>query len=140
MTAATETKEMKMLTTVEMLLAADNIEAVHGVQDATKFEALIASMRINGWQGRPLLVVAEGRGFVALTGSHRLAAAVELDLDVPCLVINTDDYEGDEWEWSCIMDAHDDVDRLVALAAAGMVDAELGPAVALMRQEIDSNV
>lgn len=45
-------------------------------------------MRRSGWLGRPLLVVKRaGGGYQALTGSHRLAAALEAELAaVPAIV------------------------------------------------------
>src|SRR5258706_2727338 len=38
-------------------------------------------MKENGWQGRPILAIDLGNGIEALTGSHRIAAAQEADLD-----------------------------------------------------------
>lgn len=71
------------------LVAVDTITPVHEVMDEAKLESLAASMAEDGWQGRPLLVVADGYGgHYALTGSHRYAGAVEAGLEeVPCIVI-----------------------------------------------------
>jgi hypothetical protein len=74
------------------------IEPPHSVQDAAKVESIATSMRREGWQGRPLLLTFYGSqpdqeepwedDLFALTGTHRLAAAVEIELEVvPCLII-----------------------------------------------------
>lgn len=46
-------------------------------------------MRKDGWLGRPLLVVEAGRGaYQALTGSHRLAAALAVGLPaIPVIIL-----------------------------------------------------
>jgi hypothetical protein len=68
----------------------DDIIPPHEVRDDEKLEAIRASMEDDGWKGRPLLVVphpAADRTFLALTGSHRLAAAALAGReDVPCYV------------------------------------------------------
>lgn len=61
----------------------------HEVRDTAKLAALTASMAADGWQGRPLLVLDLGDDtYVALTGSHRNAAARAAGLEtVPCVVV-----------------------------------------------------
>lgn len=73
-------------------VAVSRIIPLHEVRDAAKMEALTASMEANGWQGRPLLVVADGCGnYFGLTGSHRYAAASEAGLEMaPCVVLPAD--------------------------------------------------
>ena len=75
----------------------DNIRPAHEVRDHDKFNALVASMLADGWQGRPLLVVDEANeGYQALTGSHRLAAALAAELDiVPIAIVEADDLWSD---------------------------------------------
>lgn len=59
----------------------------HEVRDVAHRDAIAASMSEDGWIGRPLVVVDSGDGYLALTGSHRLAAARLAGLDeVPVLV------------------------------------------------------
>ena len=107
----------------------------HPVQDCAKVELLAASMREHGWQSRPLLVVDES----AITGTHRLAAAIAAGLEtVPCYVLSSgvvgeiSEDEAERW-WQLANDAGDDDSRLELLDEIG--DAE---AIALMREEIDA--
>ena len=44
----------------------------------------------NGWQGRPILVYDAGGYTQALTGSHRIAAAKNLGIDVPVVELDSD--------------------------------------------------
>lgn len=60
------------------------IEPLHGVTDDGKYDQLIASMTANGWTGAPIVVISREDAIpLAVTGSHRLAAAGSLDLEVP---------------------------------------------------------
>ncbi|RKI18652.1 hypothetical protein D7Y15_08110 [Corallococcus sp. AB030] len=67
----------------------------HEVRDKAKLEAIRASMEAHDWKGRPLVVVpypSADRTFLALTGSHRLAAADAAGLEVaPCYVATLGD-------------------------------------------------
>ena len=58
---------------------ANSLIPYHGVVDQEKFEALVESMRVEGWVGAPLVKFDD----CLLTGSHRYAAARELELNVP---------------------------------------------------------
>lgn len=65
------------------------VQPPHSERNAKKTAAITRSIKQNGWQGRPLLVVKTGERFAALTGSHRLASAKKAGLEeVPCYVIN----------------------------------------------------
>jgi len=67
----------------------EQIKPLHGVRSKAHFSDLVADMRENKWQGRPLLVIERESDYVAWTGSHRIAAAVEAGLDgVPCYVLD----------------------------------------------------
>ena len=68
----------------------ERIAPLHEVRDGEKLARLVANMERIGWQGRPLLVVDNGGGdYVALTGSHRHAAALEAGLGmVPVVVVS----------------------------------------------------
>lgn len=68
------------------------IRPVHEPRDPELFRRLLGSMRRQGWLGRPLLVVPRApAGFQALTGSHRLAAALEAGLKaIPAIVLPED--------------------------------------------------
>lgn len=57
-----------------------------------KVDALAASMRRDGWLGRPLLVVEDSQGiYRALTGSSRLAAACRTLDTVPAVVLDAEE-------------------------------------------------
>lgn len=61
---------------------------LHDVRSKVSLQRLVDDMAENGWMGRPLLVVESPKGFFAWTGSHRIAAAVEVGLEsIPCYVV-----------------------------------------------------
>jgi len=64
------------------------IRPIHEPRDPQLLGALIRSMRRSGWLGRPLLVIrGDDNLYHALTGSHRLAAALSTPLlAVPAIV------------------------------------------------------
>ena len=68
-----------------------SIKALHDVNDLDKLQNLKESMT-NGWDGRPILVIDLGNeGYQALTGTHRINAAIQLGFEeIPCEVINND--------------------------------------------------
>lgn len=59
-------------------------ETVNGIEDQAKFDALVASMTTNGWQGAPVVVW----GDQAVTGSHRLYAAEAADIRPEVITID----------------------------------------------------
>ncbi len=70
-------------------LPLSEINPPHEVRDCAKFDALVSSMESDGWLGRPLLVIRKNGEWLAITGSHRYAAACEAGMEeVPCVVIN----------------------------------------------------
>lgn len=74
-----------------MAIDANNIAAPHDVTDESKTNTIAESLERDGWLGRSVLVIDMGGTYRALTGSHRIAAAARVGVDVPCLVINADD-------------------------------------------------
>lgn len=101
---------------------------------------VLVSLR-DGWNGRPLLVVVSPYGKVyALTGSHRIAAARRLGINVPVLIFDWRKYEG--WHWvdreltyKTNLLVGDDDDILRAITESGPIFAKK-----LMQQEVASNV
>lgn len=77
-------------TTIEIddNIAPEEIIAPHEVRDSAKVAHISESMDTNGWTGRPLLVLDNGNGKYALTGTHRLAAAVLSLYDVPVVYVD----------------------------------------------------
>lgn len=60
----------------------------HSVTDQEKFESIRDGLELNGWTGRPILVLEWGEEWIALTGSHRIAAARAAGFEgVPCAVL-----------------------------------------------------
>lgn len=125
-----------MATTGIVEIEARKIVPPHEVRDRAKLDAISASMTADGWAGRPLLVMEEGDHYVALTGSHRHAAAVEADLDaIPCVLADAEafyaEYPDAEPGRDRGMPWRDDSDKLAVFralgdeAAAGLIEAEI---------------
>lgn len=65
------------------------IVPLHEIRDFDKLHDLRRSMEADGWRGRPLLVMMINAEYQALTGTHRLEAAIQAGLDeVPVVVID----------------------------------------------------
>lgn len=84
---------MKTATT-DTTISPAHIAEPHPVTDRAKLAALVASMASGGWDGRPVLAWRCGSDgeVIALTGSHRIAAARAAGLDeIPALIIEAED-------------------------------------------------
>lgn len=105
---------------------------LHEVRDADKLATLVAAMRRDGWQGRPLLAMPNGDGVQLLTGSHRYAAAVAAGLEtVPVVCIPDEALDVDGWEQ--VERAMSDQGHLYdCLVALGLTDA-----AALLAADLD---
>lgn len=101
---------------------------LHEVTDETKVEAIAASMRANGWMGRPILVDDEDANEMrAFTGTHRLAAAKLAGVEPEIYSL-----EGNGTDVAALMfDCVDDDDRLDVIEQGD--DKE---AIEIMREEI----
>lgn len=99
--------------------------------DQNKVGQIAQNMERDGWQGRPILVIVMGNEKIALTGSHRLAAADQAEIQPVTYEIDSDDYTEDQL--AELFDARDDEDRLDALR-----DMD-GEAAALMAAEVEAN-
>lgn len=105
----------------------------HGVRDTDKRNMLVRAMQEAGWQGRPLLVIANEDGYVAFTGSHRIAAAQRAGLrTVPAFVVDGSRWSVERWEE--VEALRDDDDRMAYLKAK-----RLSRAAKLMAEEIAAN-
>lgn len=117
-----------------------SIRPLHEVRDESKLAALVDAMETSGWVGRPLLVVDEGGGdYVALTGSHRLAAAQAVRMSsVPVVVVpqcerlTVEPVLGGADVCLDGVRLSEDDDRLAAMEAL-----DHAVAVSLMREEMD---
>lgn len=98
------------------------VEPVHAVGNTKHFRSVLASMKRDGWQGRPLLVESVGAaGWLAWTGSHRTAAAQALGIPIPVVVLDKRAYVRVHGRpvRSYLSETVDDVDRLGRLLECG---------------------
>ena len=84
--ANSESESIKVDPTDEV--SASRIEPIHGVRDNEKLNLLVESMEEKGWTGRPIPVYEGIYGKMALTGSHRIAAAKKAGIDIPIYEID----------------------------------------------------
>ena len=101
-------------------ISPERIKPLHQVRNKRLLAELSADMEENGWQGRPLLVIereSKEPRYVAWTGSHRIAAAIEAGLDeVPCYVLDENLLpEEVDAEWGHVQD----YERLAILRKTG---------------------
>lgn len=102
------------------LMVDPNLVSPPNEAQGEKLERLIDAMR-DGWSGRPLLVKSDGDGYEALTGAHRLAAAVTLGMRVPVLLIEDEDL--DFGAWNKLNEESDAEDVLALLCQHGLTQA-----------------
>lgn len=69
-------------------LSPSSIRPPHGYDLEGRLEALVKSMKKNGWKGQPLILMPkEGRKYQALTGSHRWEAAKRVGIKIPVIIL-----------------------------------------------------
>lgn len=104
------------------------IRPLHEPESAAKVEAIVASMRINGWAGRPILVCNEDSNEPqAFTGSHRLAAAKLTGVEPEVYSL-----EGKGTDIAMLMfECIDDSDRMTVVEEGGDQRA-----IEIMREEL----
>lgn len=74
--------------------------------DPKKVKALVNSMESNGYVGDPIILIDNANeGYIAITGSHRIKAAEEADIDLKALVLGNNDSTVE------LIDARDDDER-----------------------------
>jgi hypothetical protein len=103
------------------------IVPLHEIRDFDKLHDLRCSMEAEGWQGRPLLIWQRwGCSYQALTGTHRLEAAIQAGLEeIPVFTINKALYCEDLW-WEPVLDdliEGNDEDRVLWLESHGFQEA-----------------
>lgn len=106
-------------------IKASEISPLHEVEDQEHLSALIASLYRKGWIGRPILATALDGEIIALTGSHRIAAARHNDMEVPVYLVTLTAKQVDR----CLNGFQDD--RQTVISESG--DAA---AIALFEQEM----
>nr|DAH83536.1 MAG TPA: crystallin beta/gamma motif-containing protein [Caudoviricetes sp.] len=101
--------------------------------ETEKVNKLADSIEQNGWQGPPLLVIRNNSGDYALTGSHRIAAAIQADEEIPAVVIEDNDATAE------LLEARDDDERL-AVAKKLLDEDEISKdAYELLKYEVEQN-
>jgi len=130
-------KQVELAERVEGL-SQEGIETLHEVRDFDKIRILADDMRKNGWMGRPIVVVDEQ----AITGTHRLAAAEEADIDAELFEISSplvgQVSEEEQLLWGDLIEARDDFDRLTAAKDLLELDAVDRQLVDLIQAEVDA--
>lgn len=112
------------------------IEPVNEV-DPKHVEAIAARMKKDGWQGRPILTYEGADGVMAITGSHRIAAAEEAGISVPTMAVSDDVLyyvDGDGNSLADLVGTGDDRPLVKFLR-----EAEDDSAADLVQAEIDAN-
>ena len=78
------------------------LRALNDPVNVEKLDSLVIAMKKHGWRGRSLLVIETDSEYVAWTGSHRIAAAIEAGLaTVPCYLLSESVFENDEFLAGC---------------------------------------
>ncbi len=114
-----------------------NINPVNPITNKDKFRAIALSMEENGWQGPPILAYQDGETTQAITGSHRIYAAREANIDVPVDTIDVSNFSEDDVD--SLLSLTEDEDRVAlfeSLNRRGLVtDGQLD----LMELEVRNN-
>jgi hypothetical protein len=119
----------------------------HDVRDRAKLASLVRSMSVRGWVGRPIVALRYFDEWIALTGSHRIAAAIAVGLDsIPVFeVVDINDHRGGLDGTGGVCRRCGDDCLVTALLGAGVDDDDrlrilhrIGnrPAIRLMEDEI----
>lgn len=85
-----------------------NEEYIQGLNDtdADKVNAIAKSFEDKGYVGRPIVVIENGNeGYIALTGSHRIEAAKQADVDLKAIVLENNE------DTAQLIEARDDDER-----------------------------
>lgn len=116
------------------------IRPINKVTNEEAFEGLVR--RFTEEEGfapntRPILVLNAGGDFHALTGSHRIHAARQAEVEVPAVVVEWDSEFDDAF--MALFEANDDWDKLKALRELHELGAVSDDALLLMEAENESN-
>lgn len=113
-----------------------NEEYIQGINDtdAGKVNTLAKSFEDKGYVGRPVLLVENGNeGYIALTGSHRIEAAKQADVDLKAIVLENNE------DTAQLIEARDDDERAniaKQLYEEGVISKS---AYDVIREEADNN-
>lgn len=104
-------------------------------EDADKIIRIRESLMVNGWEGRAVVLVDCGCHHLALSGSHRLAAAQGMDGVIDAVMMP----ELSQDEWDLIEGAHDDDDLLRAVVEISETRDDMAEVVDAIRAEVAAN-
>ena len=107
----------------------------HAPESADKIMRIRENMLRDGWTGRPVILLDSGEYHIALSGSHRLAAAMGIDGVIEAVMLP--ELSGDEWD--VIDAANDDDDLLAALIEVSEGRDDMMVVVEAMRAEVEAN-
>lgn len=113
-----------------------NEDYIQGINDtdAAKVNTLAKSFEDKGYVGRPVVLVENGNeGYIAVTGSHRIEAAKQADVDLKAIVLENNE------DTAQLIEARDDDDRAniaKELYEKGVISKS---AYDVIREEADNN-
>lgn len=113
-----------------------NEDYIQGINDtdAAKVNTLAKSFEDKGYVGRPVVLVENGNeGYIAVTGSHRIEAAKQADVDLKAIVLENNE------DTAQLIDARDDDERAniaKELYEKGVISKS---AYDVIREEADNN-
>lgn len=113
-----------------------NEDYIQGINDtdAAKVNTLAKSFEDKGYVGRPVVLVENGNeGYIALTGSHRIEAAKQADVDLKAIVLENNE------DTAQLIEARDDDEReniAKQLYEEGVISKS---AYDVIREEADNN-
>jgi hypothetical protein len=99
------------------MIKATEVSPLHEVEHMALYEELVCALYRHGWDGRPILAADYGGEICALTGSHRIAAARHVDMDIPVYLVSMTKEQVER----CIEGFQDD--RKAVIAETGDADA-----------------
>jgi hypothetical protein len=76
------TQQIAKITTTRANWAPDPLHP--GTDEPKRVRALVADMEHRGWVGPPIVILSDVQ---ALTGSHRIPAAIEADVPIPHVLV-----------------------------------------------------
>lgn len=113
-----------------------NEEYIQGINDtdAGKVNTLAKSFEDKGYVGMPVLLVENGNeGYIALTGSHRIEAAKQADVDLKAIVLENNE------DTAQLIEARDDDERENIAKQLYEEGAISKSAYDIIREEADNN-
>lgn len=97
-------------------------DPLHSATDPAHVAAIAADMQTKGWVGAPVVILSEVQ---ALTGAHRLAAAIEAGyVPVPQVPV-TDLCKAYDIDWDALRVEHDDDWYAAAAALRDLLPADV---------------